>query len=308
MTTNLYQPSDVERFYDPRAIEFVSAGEANPTPVTAFNDRRKVALLIVDAQRDFVIPGLGLPVDGAVADMRRLIEFIYRYIGDITSIHLSMDTHLPFQIFFPTWWRDPKGQMPSGYTPISYADIKSGAWKPAVDPRWSIDYVKMLEARAKKSLMIWPFHCLQGTPGHAIVPALQEAVLYHSAARRNQPEYLTKGTNARTEHYGIFAAEITDPKDPSTQLNTRVLDMIAKNDLIYVAGEAKSHCVLETMHQLVGYFGQTDADAIKKIRFLMDCTSSVKHPAVDFDGLANAELDKMVAQGVVLTNSTDPIR
>lgn len=302
-----YVSSDVEKTYDPRAAEFVSAGKANRTS-NAFNDKTKVALLIVDAQRDFVMPGLGLPVDGAVDDTRRLIEFIYGNLGRITQIDLSMDTHYPFQIFFPTWWVDKDGQSPNGYTPISYADVRNGTWKPVIDPRWSVDYVKSLEKDAKKSLMIWPFHCLLGTPGHAIVPALSEAVLYHSAARGNQPEYLIKGINPRTEHYGIFAAEITDPHDISTQLNTHILDTIAQNDLVYVAGEAKSHCVLETMKQLVGYFGKTDPEAIKKIRFLMDCTSSVKHPAVDFEALANAELEKMVAQGVVLVNSTDSIR
>lgn len=302
-----YDPRDVGITHDPRAAEFIAAGHANRTSKVSHSDKNRVVLLIVDAQRDFVIPGLGLPVDGAVDDIRRLIEFIYNNLGSITQIDLSMDTHYPFQIFFPTWWRNDKGESPNGYTPISYDDVRKGLWRPVIDPLWSIDYVKKLEAEAKKSLMIWPYHCLIGTPGHAIVPALTEAVLFHSAARSTQPEYLIKGVNPRTEHYGIFAAEITDPKDISTQLNTHILDTIAKNDLVYVAGEAKSHCVLETMKQLVGYFGQTDPEAIKKIRFLMDCTSSVKHPAVDFEALANAELEKMVAQGVVLVNSTDPI-
>lgn len=304
----LYDPSDVSKYYEPRAAEFSEAGKANRTPNTSFTDKTKVALLIVDAQRDFVIPGLGLPVDGAVDDMRRLIEFIYGNLGSITQIDLSMDTHYPYQIFFPSWWQDANGNSPAGYTPISYDDVRKGVWKPIVDPMWSVNYVKKLESEAKKSLMIWPYHCLIGTPGHAIVPALSEAVIFHSAARSSQPEYLIKGVNPRTEHYGIFAAEIADPNDISTQLNTRILETIAKNDLVYVAGEAKSHCVLETMKQLVGYFGNTDPTAIKKIRFLMDCTSSVKHPAVDFDKLANNELEKMAAQGVVLVKSTDPIR
>lgn len=305
--TTLYNPSDVKKLYTPRP-DFVTAGLNAHTKATAFEDKRKVSLLVVDGQWDFVSPDGGLPVPGAVADMERLIAFIYGNLGDITSISASMDTHLPFHIFFPTWWRDRSGNAPAGYTAIGYADIRSGAWRPIIDPLWSTEYVKKLESQAKKPLMIWPFHCLQGTPGQALVPALSEAILFHSAARSSQPTYLPKGTNARTEHYGIFAAEIADPKDIGTQLNTAVLDTIASNDLIYVAGEAKSHCVLETMAQLVAYFGKTQPETIKKIRFLMDCTSSVQHPDIDFEKIANQALDEMVRKGVVLVKSTDPIR
>ncbi len=307
MNPTLYNRSDVEKLYTPRS-EFITEGSQNRTKLTANEDTRKVALLIVDGQWDFVSPLGGLPVPGAVGDMQRLIEFIYKNLGDITSILASMDAHLLYHIFSATWWVDRNGNPPKGYQPITYADIKSGAWKPIIDPLWSTEYVKKLQAQAQKPLMIWPAHCLEGTPGQALVPALSEAIMYHSTARGSQPTYLKKGKNARTEHYGIFKAEIEDPKDVSTQLNTTILDIIAKNDLIYVAGEAKSHCVLETMNQLVAYFGKTQPETIKKIRFMMDCTSSVKHPDIDFEAIANAELEKMVKKGVVLVKSTDPIR
>lgn len=307
MIPTLYTPSDVEKLYTPRS-EFITEGTKNRTKTTANEDKRKLALLIVDGQWDFVSPLGGLPVPGAIADIQRLIEFIYKNLGDITSIFASMDAHLLYHIFSSTWWRDRNGNPPPPYTPIFYKDIKAVNWKPIIDPLWSTEYVKKLEAQAQKPLMIWPTHCLQGTPGQALVPALSEAIMYHAAARGSQPTYLEKGKNPRTEHYGIFKAEIEDPKDVSTQLNTTVLDIISKNDLIYVAGEAKSHCVLETMNQLVAYFGKTQPETIKKIRFLMDCTSSVKHPDIDFEAIANGELDRMVQKGVVLVNSTDPIR
>jgi len=308
MTPTLYKDSDVETLYTAR-VQFAIDGMKSRTKLTAFEDKRKVALLTVDGQWDFVSPKGGLPVPGAVADIQRLINFIYRNLEEITSLYNSMDDHPPFAIFFPTWWRDRNGNPPGekDYVAITYADIKSGAWRPIIDPLWSTEYVKKLETQAKKPLMIWPFHCLQGTPGQALIPALSEAILFHSTARGSQPTYISKGTNPRTEHYGIFAAEIADPKDIGTQLNTAILDTIAKHDLIYVAGEAKSHCVLETMAQLVAYFGKTQPETIKKIRFMMDCTSSVKHPAIDFEAIANAELDKMVQKGVVLVQSTDPI-
>ena len=144
--------------------------------------------------------------------------------------------------------------------------------------------------------------------GNDLMPALYEAIVFHSAARSCQPTFLTKGTVPQVEHYGIFKAEVEYPGDVGSQLNTQILGKIANSDLIYVAGEAKSHCVLETMKQLVEYFGQTQPDAIGKIRFLMDCTSSVQIPGIDFDAMANEELMIMENRGIVLVNSTDPIR
>jgi len=209
MTPTLYSPSDVAKLYTPRS-QFVTDGMKNRTKLTAFEDKRKVALLTVDGQWDFVSTTGELPVPGATEDMQRLINFIYRNVDQITSNYMSMDDHPPFAIFFPTWWRNRNGEAPGNkdYVAISYADIKSGAWKPIIDPLWSTDYVKKLETQAKKPLMIWPFHCLQGTPGQSLVAALSEAIMYHSAARGSQPTRISKGTNPRTEHYGIFKAEI----------------------------------------------------------------------------------------------------
>ena len=104
--------------------------------------------------------------------------------------------------------------------------------------------------------------------------------------------FVTKGTIPQVEHYGIWAPEVSYPKHPEGQLNTNMLDLIGRYDKIYVAGEAKSHCVLNTMRQTLDYFG-SQPDLIKKINFLTDCTSSVYHPDVDFESLAQAELDQI---------------
>lgn len=303
MSPSLYQPADVGKLYTPRATEFINEGSANRTS-PASRDKRKIALLNVDCQWDFISPDGGLPVPGAIADTQRLIgNFIYPNVDVITSIFNSMDSHHVIAIYFSAWWQDKNGCAPNPYEEITYDDIKSGKWRPTIDPLWSTEYVKKLGY-----IIIWPPHCITGTPGQALMPALSEAIMYHSSSRMSQTINILKGTNPRTEHYGIFAAEVPDPKDINTLLNTYILDIIASHDLIYVAGQAKSHCVLKTMVQQIAYFGKSNPDAIKKIRFLMDCTSSVKHPMIDFEAIANAEIDKMVSQGVVLVNSTDPIR
>jgi hypothetical protein len=47
---------------------------------------------------------------------------------------------------------------------------------------------------------------------------------------------------------------------------------------------------------------------MKRVYFLQDCTSSVKHPVIDFDALAEEELTKMERLGVQMVMSTDPVR
>lgn len=309
----MYDPQDNYQLYVPRTAEFVTAGEqAQAKP--AIQDDRKVALVLVDCQQDFIHPTGNLPVTDAPAALQRIVEFIYRYLESITSIFASLDTHNTFQIFFPSWWAYvDNGEHPNPYTMVRQAasgelmDMNGRRIKPLIDPLWSIrTYVPLLKANAAKDLMLWPYHCMEGTQGQALMPSLAEALAYYSAARLSQVNYLNKGRCPRTEHFGIWAAEVADPRDPSTSMNTVILDLLGQHDLLYVAGFAKSHCVLETMKQTVTYF-KNQPEILRKIRFLMDCTSSVQTPGIDFDGLANAELAKMEKQGVVLVNSTDPI-
>jgi hypothetical protein len=46
-------------------------------------------------------------------------------------------------------------------------------------------------------------------------------------------------------------------------------------------------------------------DMLRKLYFLKDCTSSVQHPVIDFDALAEEELAKMRERGVNVVMSTD---
>lgn len=307
MVQKLFDPSVLGKNYEPDLKKYGDLGKkAGLKPASSDTFRR--ILLLVDPQRDFVHEDGALPVPGAIGDIQRTIEFIYRNAEKITSIAASLDTHIEKMIFHGVWWMDPKsGKHPDPFTVITLADIKVGKWVALQDPIWSVRYVDHLEKNAKKNLMIWPYHCLVGTDGQKLVPALAEAIAWHAAARSTSPVFITKGTDPRVEHYGIFKAEMEDPRDPDSLMNAKVLDMIASYDEIDEAGEAKSHCVLETMKQKMEYFaGQPDV--IGKIHFMMDCTSSVQHPTIDFETLAMAELKEMEKKGVVMVKSTDPIK
>lgn len=293
--------------YAPRIAEFTAAGQRAGL-TSAHSDAEKIAVILVDYQHDFVDPTGTLYVPGSQEDIARFLTWFYINAHRITSIYASLDTHLPFQIFYGSWWKNPKtGEHPQPFTVITADDVSNMRWVPVIQPNWSVRYVHQLQQKAKKDLMIWPYHTMEGTLGHMLAAPISEAIAWHSAARNTQPTYVEKGRTIRTEYYGIFGAEIPDPEDPESGLNVTLLDAVMKHDKVYVAGEAKSHCVLETERQLVGRFANAP-EMLKRLHFLKDCTSSVQHPAIDFDALANTELAAMERQGVQMVLSTDPLR
>ncbi len=305
---SLYKPSDAfADMYNARTYEFsVEGSKAGLRPYT--KDPRKVALILVDMQWDFVHPTGHLSVPGSQADVSRVVEFIYKNAEDITSVYASLDSHKPYQIFFSHWWVDPAtGKHPDPYTLITLEDVNRGKWQAVLNPLWSIgEYLPALKKNAQKDLMIWPEHTMLGTMGHNLMPVLSEALAFYSTAKNSQVNIILKGTVPQVEHYGIFAPEVEYVKNPAGVMNTEILKAIATHDLVYVAGEAKSHCVLETMKQLTTYF-KNQPEVIRRFRFLEDGTSSVIHPDIDFDGLANTALADMVNKGVQLVKTTDTI-
>lgn len=301
----IYDAAKVGQLYAPDTQTATDAGKAAELAPAAA-DTRKILLLLVDVQVDFVHEDGTLSVPGAVADTRRTIEWLYRNLPHVTQIAASLDSHIPLQIFFPTWWEDKNGNHPNPFTPITPTDTRDGKWQPIYEKDWSLTYVDRLQEQARKDLMIWPYHTLIGTTGHSLTPALYEAIAYHSAARRTQPNFLSKGSIPKTEHYSMLEPEVKVPEVPLGKLNVEFLEMIATHDLIYVAGQAKSHCVLETVNSIMRYFGER-RDVIAKMRILTDCMSSVAHPEIDFDAIANEAFARFAKHGLTLVNSTDPI-
>jgi nicotinamidase-related amidase len=301
-----YHPERVGELCVPNIDTAVNAGRATGL-MPASMAQVKTILLLVDMQVDFVHTDGALSVPGAVEDARRVIEWIFRNLSRITTIAASLDSHFPVSIFFPPWWSDSNGAHPAPYTIIRSADVKAGVWKPLYEPEWSVDYCEKLEELSKKELMIWPYHTLIGTPGHALTPALYEAIAYHSGARQTQPIFLEKGTIPKTEYYSMLEPEVKVSDHPMGDLNISFIDMLASYDLIYIAGEAKSHCVLETVASIMRFF-DAQPRIINKFRLLEDCMSSVAHPTIDFEALAKRTFQRFAGQGLQLVNSRDQVR
>jgi nicotinamidase/pyrazinamidase len=300
-----YNPERVGMLYRPDiAAAFDEGIRMRSSP--AEKDERRVLLLLVDAQVDFVHEDGSLNVPGAVGDTRRTIEWLFKNTNRVSEIIASLDSHNPIHIFFPTWWADERGNHPEPFTPITREKVEKGTWQPLFERDWSLEYLRCLEQEAKKELMIWPYHTMIGTPGHAITPTLYEAIAFHTAARYTAPEFVVKGTIAKTEYYSILEPEVKVPEDPRGVFNEYLLNRLLSFDAVYIAGQAKSHCVLETITSVVRRYGDRP-EILGRFHILTDCTSSVYHPEVDFERMANEAYARYEAQGLKLIRSTDPV-
>ncbi len=243
------------------------ANEEHLTP--ASQNHEKVLFLGIDIQQDFMDNGaLGVP--GAKQDVLRITKFIYDNMDKISNIAVSLDTHLPHQIFHPCWWIDENGNHPAPYTVITLADLDAGRWRAVINPQASREYVKHLEQDAKKALCIWTYHCLQGTSGAALENQFANMVYFHSVAKKTVVQRLVKGQDPLSEMYGIIKPEY----DTKGYINLDFLNKLESYDKILIAGEAKSHCVLESIHQILEYY-ETRPEITKKVYILEDCMSSI---------------------------------
>lgn len=254
--------------------------------------------LIIDPQRDFCDPETGtLYVAGAEKDMVRLAALIGRIGQRVEALHVTLDSHHTLHIAHPIWWEDPAGNPPAPFTILTAEDVAEGRWR-AADPaarERSQKYVRQLAAHGRSPLCIWPHHCLIGTAGNAVMPALAGALADWEAARLRPVDYILKGSNVWTENYSAIQADVPDPADPSTQRNTRLLTTLDDADVVFIAGEASSHCVANTVRDIVAALGSDRGTAVQeKLVLLTDAMS----PVPGFEGHADAFFAEMSALGI----------
>ena len=241
----------------------------------------KLGLFVIDPQNDFCDPTGSLFVPGADKDSDRLACLVSRLGTKIKSVFVTMDSHHLFDIAHPSFWVDRNLNPPPAYTIISAADVKAGVWRPANPSltKWAEEYTQGLEAKQKFALCIWPPHCLIGSWGNNIYPSLYKSFLDYETAG-GFVNYQTKGSNFKTEHYSVFEAEYPDPADVSTQFNNRFADAINSCDKVIIAGQARTHCVRNSLDSIIKY---TNDEFIKKMIFLEDASSNVPIPEIVAD-------------------------
>jgi nicotinamidase-related amidase len=311
--------------YQQRAVDAKTwAATHDLTP--AADDRRRRCLLLIDVQNTFCIPGFELFVGGrsglgAVEDNRRLGEFIYRNLGNLTTITATLDTHTAMQVFHSEFWVNAEGENPPPMTLIHYDDVVQGKWRvnPSVTanltaPRdlqeYALHYTKTLDDRGKYPLTIWPYHSMLGGIGHALVSAIEEACFFHTIARQSQTRFELKGSNPLTENYSVLSPEVTEDGQGRAiaQKNTPLIQTLLEYDAVIVAGQAKSHCVAWTVADLLSDIQATDPALAQKVYLLDDCTSPVVVPGVvDFTDQAEETYQRFAEAGMHRVQSTTAI-
>lgn len=312
--------------YEDRAQEAKGWAERHGIPPAA-QDQFKICLLLVDVQNTFCIPTFELYVGGrsgtgAVDDNRRLCEFIYRNLHAITQICPTLDTHMAMQIFHGVFLVNEKGEHPQPFTLVSVEDIETGVWRfnsaiaanleinAAFGQRYLQHYVRRLKEGGKYDLTIWPYHAMLGGIGHALVPAIEEAIFFHSLARFSQPDFQVKGDNPFTENYSVLRPEIVGEVENKmiAESNTRLVQKLKTFDAVIIAGQAKSHCVAWTIDDLLKDLMIAHGTLAKKVYLLEDCTSPVVVPGViDYTEQADAAFQKFANAGMHIVRSTEPV-
>ena len=242
---------------------------------------KKVCLIIIDPQIDFTNGSLAVP--GADDDMARVANMVRRYGGDIDDIQITLDSHYKLHIAHAMSWVDRNGnhpvpiflhkgsKVPTFLTLQMALDGEYRAFNPGFQDRY-VKYLTQLEANGRYQLMIWPEHCIIGSPGQNIHPDLLFAISGWESQYYGMALRTTKGSNPFTEHYSALIADVEDPEDEGTRLNTDFIDVTKEYDIILGTGEALSHCYANTFRDIFHEFG---ADQVSKFVLLEDATSNV---------------------------------
>ncbi|KKN66621.1 hypothetical protein LCGC14_0469560 [marine sediment metagenome] len=259
-----------------------------------------IQLLIIDPEHDFCNANGSLFVPGSPDDMDRLATMVHRLKDKLSDIHVTLDSHHPVDIAHAIWFVDSAGNHPAPFTQITASDMKDRVWvttKPGAQKR-TLEYFEALEVAGRYPHVIWPNHCIIGSEGTNVVPSLANS-LNEWTDRFGWVNYVTKGSNPWTEHFSAVKAEVPDPTDISTQINTNFIETLEKADVILLAGEAGSHCLANTCVDIADNF--SDSKFVEKLMLLTDATS----PVPSFEALQDTFITNMVKRGMKTTTTVD---
>ncbi|KAK3330004.1 Isochorismatase-like protein [Apodospora peruviana] len=169
----------------------------------------KRALLVVDMQEDFCPPNGSLQVPNG----RSIIPLINRLLGS-SKFALKIatkDWHPPSHVSFAA---NHPGRVP-------FSDSVT-----ITNPRNPLE---------KYTTTLWPVHCVQETPGAALVSELDTSLL---------DKIIEKGTDPRVEMYSAFYDPFSPPHVSDSGLTQTLRE--AKITHVYVVGLAGDYCVRST--------------------------------------------------------------
>jgi nicotinamidase/pyrazinamidase len=286
-------------------------------------------LLLIDCQNDFH-PGGSLAIPSALDDAERISKLIRDHASNIHRIVATLDSHQKLHIAHPSFWWSADGSMhPDPFTIISAQDIRLGTWKPRNDihlknnmetssmidsnyfananaiqdesgnfdiTKYALEYAIELEARGRFQICIWPEHCLIGSPGHAVVDCIRQALSEWSELTGRSVEWVFKGEHMFTEMYSALEADV--PVSMATAFNDVLHSSLMKSSRLFVCGQAMSHCVNYTLRDIVAKWNENELD---RICLLTDCASAVP----GFELAAKTFMDDMKEKGIQLKTAAE---
>lgn len=245
---------------------------------------KHTTLLVIDAQNDFCNPDGSLYVPGADEDMERVGGLISKMGRRLHNIHCTMDQHHRMSVFHSCFWKEKPNPIETIITHEDVMNKKYNPFHPAFLNRKSMkeylnmerdgveEYTEKLNKFGKNPLCIWPEHCLVGHYGANIYEGILKDIDDWETKNNFSTNFISKGSNPFTEHYSALRADVPDPADPTTELNMRQINQFIQTDWLLIAGEALSHCVKETVTDIVE---NIDQKFVEKIIFLEDGSSPV---------------------------------
>lgn len=279
---------------------------------------QSIHLLVIDPQNDFcdipedILPAdplseasqdrlhPQLPVPGAHQDMLRLAQFIERCARVLTDITVTLDSHQHVGIERPTFWVKRNGEPVAPFTKVLASDVRAGEYQPR--NRDLLDrvlaYLDDLEAQGRYTHMVWPAHCEIGSWGHNVHAEVRRAYNIWERQTQSQVHKVLKGTNPLTEHYSAIRAEVVDPDDPATGVNSALLARLGHSDMLIIAGEAGSHCAKATTEHLLEYLPSARPE---RMVLLTDCMS----PVMGFESEYQTFIDVMCNKGLRMASSIE---
>lgn len=233
---------------------------------------KRYALLIIDADNDFVDPQGSLFVQGADRCMMELSQWISKSCKNLTTVYCSQDAHTLDHIGFPGYWaKGPKGTIdPKPYMQVSIEDVEAGLVVPR-DPKklqWIKEYLGYLRSIGQKH-SIWPYHSVDGTWGQAFPKYLSDTFLRHHII----PRIIRKGDYEDCEMYSIF--EYSYPIDmPGLDVpeSKALMRALLRYDKIFIAGVAKDYCVSSSIASLIRFYPK---EIKNKLVFLRDAMATI---------------------------------
>jgi len=228
---------------------------------------------------------------------------IEAHLGEIHQISVTLDSHLKLHIANPYFWQDKNKKHPAPFTVIEEKDIRAGTWVPSRPEllNHSLDYVRGLDANKRFKLLIWPEHCLIGTPGHNVVEPLNTALQNWSGHNLDIVNYVNKGTCPLTEMYSGLKADVEVADEHSTKLNNKLIRRLIEADRVLICGQALSHCVQFTTRDLLAHWPK---ERLKDIWLIEDQSS----PVPGFETAAHSFVSDLRQMGVTVCKTADAFK